>query len=77
MIKELLEFIIKQLVDHPDDVTIILSEQDESIIVSFSVNPEDMGRVIGKEGRTINAIRSIAKVIAIKEKKKLNLSLAS
>lgn len=75
--KDLLEFILKHLTDHPDDVVIDLSEDDASITVSMTVNPEDVGRVIGKEGKTINAIRSLAKVIAIKEKKKLNINLVS
>lgn len=73
MMKDLLELILKHLVDHPDEVVIDVSEQDETINVSISVNAEDTGRVIGKEGKTINAIRSLAKVIATKEKKKLNL----
>lgn len=75
--KKLLEFILKYLVDHPDDVKVTVTEDDESISASISIHAEDMGRVIGKEGKTINAIRSLAKVIAVKEKKKLNLNLAS
>lgn len=75
--KDLLEYIVKHITDHPDDVVITLTEQDDVITVSLRVNPEDMGRVIGKEGKTINAIRSLAKVIAVKEKKKLNVSIVS
>lgn len=75
--KNLLEYIVKYITDHPDDVVIDLAEQDDIITVSLRVNPEDMGRLIGKEGKTINAIRSLAKVIAVKEKKKLNVSIVS
>lgn len=75
--KDLLEYIVKHITDHPDDVVIDLTEQDDVITVSLRVNPEDMGRLIGKEGKTINAIRSLAKVIAVKEKKKLNVSIVS
>lgn len=75
--KDLLEYIVKHITDHPDDVVIDLTEQDDVITASLRVNPEDMGRLIGKEGKTINAIRSLAKVIAVKEKKKLNVSIVS
>lgn len=75
--KDLLEYIVKHITDHPDDVIITLAEQDDAITASLRVNPEDMGRLIGKEGKTINAIRSLAKVIAVKEKKKLNVSIVS
>lgn len=75
--KKLLEYILQYLVDHPQDVSVAVAEDDASISVSINVHKEDMGRVIGKEGKTINAIRSLAKVIAVKEKKKLTLNLAS
>lgn len=75
--KDLLEYIVKHIVDHPDDVVVTLTEQGDVMTASVCVNSEDMGRLIGKEGKTINAIRSLAKVIAVKEKKKLNVSIVS
>lgn len=75
--KDLLEYIVKHIADHPDDVVVTLTEQGDVMTASVCVNSEDMGRLIGKEGKTINAIRSLAKVIAVKEKKKLNVSIVS
>lgn len=75
--KNLLHVLITTIATHPDDVKIDIAETDETITATATINSEDMGKIIGKEGKTINAIRSLAKVIAIKEKKKFTLNLAS
>lgn len=75
--KLLIEFILSQLTDHPNEAVAQITDQGDTMTVSIKVHPEDIGRVIGKEGRTINAIRSLAKVIAVKQKKKLLVSLVS
>jgi uncharacterized protein len=54
-----LEYVVKGLVAHPDDVTITPVERNGMTIYEVRVNPEDMGRIIGKQGVTINAIRSL------------------
>ncbi len=54
-----LEFVVKGLVAHPDDVAITPIERNGATIFELRVNPEDMGRIIGKQGVTINAIRSL------------------
>ena len=74
--KELINFLILGLIDKSSDVNITVDEGLELINVNISVPPEQMGRVIGKEGKTINAIRALAKVLATKSNKKLLLSLA-
>lgn len=74
---DLLAFILKHLVDHPADVVVDVSEQEGTIVAALTVHQDDTGRVIGKEGKTINAIRSLAKVLAAKEKKKLVLTVTS
>ena len=61
---ELLEYIVKALVTHKDDVAIREEETETTIVLHLSVNEEDMGQIIGKQGRVINAIRSIIKTAA-------------
>lgn len=65
--KNLLEFLLIHLVDHPEDVRIEESEDDRGMVYTIHVHPEDMGRVIGKGGSVIHSIRTIAKIRAIKE----------
>lgn len=65
--KELLEIIAKSLVDYPDEVVINEVENDNTIILELRVAREDMGKVIGKQGRIAKAIRTVMKAAAIKE----------
>jgi len=69
--KELLETIAKSLVDYPDEVRINEIENDNTIILELSVAKEDMGKVIGKQGRIARAIRTVVKAAAIKENVKV------
>ena len=68
--KELVEIIAKSLVDKPEDVHVNETLGEESIILELKVSPEDMGKVIGKQGRIAKAIRTVVKA-AIKENKKV------
>jgi uncharacterized protein len=65
--KNLLEYLLIHLVDYPEDVVVEESETERGFEYSLRINPEDMGRVIGKKGSVIESIRSIAKVRAVKE----------
>ncbi len=69
--KELVEIIAKHLVDNPDEVKVKETEGDRSIIIELSVAPEDMGKVIGKQGRIAKAIRTVVKSAAAKIDKKV------
>ncbi|MDE6209422.1 MAG: KH domain-containing protein [Lachnospiraceae bacterium] len=69
--KELVEVIAKALVDSPDEVVVTEREEEKAIIVELKVAPEDMGKVIGKQGRIAKAIRSVVKAAASKEDKKV------
>ncbi len=69
--KELLEVLAKSLVDEPDQVVVTETENGKTIVLELSVAPEDMGRVIGKQGRIAKAIRSVVKAAALKEDKKV------
>lgn len=65
--KELLETIAKSLVDYPDEVSVNEVEGDNAIVLELKVSKEDMGKVIGKQGRIAKAIRTVVKAAAIKE----------
>lgn len=69
--KELVEAIAKALVDSPDDVVVTEKETDRAIVVELKVAQEDMGKVIGKQGRIAKAIRSVVKAAASKSDKKV------
>ena len=69
--KELVEVIAKALVDHPDEVVVAQTESDKSILLELRVAQEDMGKVIGKQGRIARSIRSVVKAAASKQDKKV------
>lgn len=69
--KELVEAIAKALVDSPDDVVVTEKETDRTIVIELKVAQEDMGKVIGKQGRIAKAIRSVVKAAASKSDKKV------
>jgi uncharacterized protein len=57
--KELIEFVAGKLVDHPDRIEVNLHEEDENVIIELRVAQEDLGKVIGKQGRTARAMRAV------------------
>ena len=69
--KELLEVIDKNLVDNPDQVSVSEVKGERSIILELKVAPDDMGKVIGKQGRIAKAIRTVVKAAAIHDDKRI------
>lgn len=69
--QELVRVIATALVDHPDQVVVTEKETEKSIIVELKVAPEDMGKVIGKQGRIAKSIRTVVKAAATKDDKKV------
>ena len=69
--KELVEFMAKSLVENPDAVIVKEVEEDESIILKLTVAPDDMGKIIGKQGRIAKAIRTVIKAVAVKQNKRV------
>ncbi|MGS0765043.1 KH domain-containing protein [Syntrophomonas curvata] len=69
--KDLVEFIARSLVDDPDAVDVTEIEGERSIILELRVAPDDMGKVIGKQGKIAKAIRTITKATAAKEGKRV------
>lgn len=64
MIKELVTFVVQQLVSCPEEVVINLTEKDDTNLLEIKVSPEDRGRVIGKEGHTIKSLRALIDIAA-------------
>ena len=73
--KELVELIVKSLVDNPDQVKVTQLDGEQSSIIELTVAPEDMGKVIGKQGRNAQAIRVIIGAAGMKLKKRVNLEI--
>ena len=74
-LKQTLTDIAKAIVDNPDEVTVILTEDERNITLSLNVAPEDMGMVIGKNGKIAKAIRSVIKAASTNCGKKVNVEI--
>ena len=73
--KEFLEFLIKALVDHPEDVKVDRKVDEMGVLLSLRVNSEDMGQIIGKAGSTARAIRSLIRIVGLKNHARVNLKI--
>ncbi|MDD2651385.1 MAG: KH domain-containing protein, partial [Candidatus Cloacimonetes bacterium] len=73
--KDLLEFVVKGLVDDPAEVTIEENIKDDLTVYELKVSKSDIGKVIGKKGRTAGAIRTILKAVSTKQGKKVELEI--
>lgn len=73
--QEFLEFVVKTLVDHPDDVKVERKVDEMGVLLSLTVNPEDMGQIIGRAGSTARAIRSLIRIIGLKNHARVNLKI--
>ena len=73
--KELLLYVAKQLVDHPDAVTVTEREEADNTILELRVAPEDMGKVIGRQGRIAKEIRTVIKTVAQRDGKRVTVDI--
>ncbi len=73
--KELLYYIVRQIVDNPDAVSINEVTRDDTLVLELSVDPSDMGKVIGRQGKIAKSIRSIVKAAAIRENIRVNVDI--
>ena len=73
--KELVEVIASALVDSPEDVVVTETEDEKQIVLNLTVAPEDMGKVIGKQGRIAKAIRTVVRAAGYKGDKKIMVDI--
>ena len=73
--RELVEVLAQSLVDHPEEVTVQETEKDNEILLELKVAQEDMGKVIGKQGRIAKAIRTVVKAAAMEDNKKVDVDI--
>ncbi len=73
--RELVEFLTRALVEHPDEVRVDELDSDGDVVLEIRVAPDDLGRVIGRSGRVANAIRTIAKAAAAREDRRVMVEI--
>ena len=73
--KEFLEFIVKTIVSHPEDVKVERIIDERGVLLTLDLNPADMGYVIGKEGQTAKAIRTLLKIVGAQNNARVNLKI--
>jgi predicted RNA-binding protein YlqC (UPF0109 family) len=72
---EFLEFLIKSLVDHPEDVKVDRKVDEMGVLLTLKLHPEDMGVIIGRAGNTAKAIRSLVRIVGLKNHARVNLKI--
>ena len=73
--KEFLEYLVKALVDNPSDVKVERKVDEMGVLLSLTVNPADMGQIIGREGSTAKAIRNLVRIVGLKNHARVNLKI--
>jgi uncharacterized protein len=73
--KEFLEFLVKSIVDHPDDVKVDRKVDEMGVLLTLHVNAQDMGQVVGRQGATAKAIRSLLRIVGVKNNARVNLKI--
>ncbi len=75
--KPMIEYLVRELVDEPEHVTVIEIPGEESTTYEVHVAPGDLGKVIGKQGRIANALRTVTKAVAMKSKQKVYVEIVA
>ncbi|WP_145329719.1 KH domain-containing protein [Paenibacillus xylanexedens] len=75
--EELVRIIAKALVDHPDDVAVRTIEKDRLVVYELTVHPDDVGKVIGKQGRIAKSLRTVVTSAAVKMDKRVTVDIIS
>jgi hypothetical protein len=73
--QDFLEYLIKALVDNPEDVKVDRRVDEMGVLLSLKVNPEDMGQIIGRAGATARSIRSLVRIVGLKNHARVNLKI--
>lgn len=72
---EFVEYVVKSIVDHPDDVKLERTIDEMGVLITLAVNPEDMGQIIGRQGATAKSIRTLLRVIGARNNARVNLKI--
>jgi len=72
---EFLEYVIKSIVDHPDEVKLTRTIDEMGVLITLAVHPEDMGQIIGRSGATAKSIRTLLRVIGARNNARVNLKI--
>lgn len=75
--QQFVEYIIKSLVSHPDDVVVERQIDEKGVLLTLTVNPEDLGRVIGKRGATAQSLRTLLRALGTKNDARYNLKIVN
>lgn len=75
--QQFIEYIVKELVGHPDDVTVERRIDEKGVLLELTVNPEDLGRVIGKRGVTAQSLRTLLRALGTKNDARYNLKIVN
>lgn len=73
--QQFLEFLVKSLVDHPEDVQVDRKVDERGVLLTLRVHKDDMGQVVGRQGMTAKAIRSLLRIVGIKNNSRANLKI--
>jgi predicted RNA-binding protein YlqC (UPF0109 family) len=73
--QEFVEYIVKELVAHPEDVKVTRNVDEMGVLLTLKVNPADLGQVIGRGGATIRAIRTLVRIVGLRNRARVNLRL--
>ncbi len=72
---EFLEFIVKALVDHPDEVKVDRNVDEMGVLLTLNINPEDMGYVIGRKGQNAKAVRTLLRIVGARNNSRVNMKI--
>ena len=75
--QQFVEYVIKNLVNHPDDVTVERKIDEKGVLLTLTVNPEDLGRVIGRRGSTAQSVRTLFRALGTKNDARYNLKIVN
>lgn len=73
--QEFLEYLVKSLVDHPDDIRIERKVDEMGVLLTLRVHPADMGQIVGRQGSTAKSIRALLRIVGMKHNARINLKI--
>jgi len=73
--QEFLEYLVKSIVENPDDVEVTRKVDEMGVLLSLKVNPKDMGLVVGRQGSTAQALRSLLRIVGVRNNARVNLKI--